>query len=515
MDQKATEKNDAGSEGGWLGFGNVEMAKGYNHLGTARGTLVMANVFLSTALIYLASEQVGCVQPNDSNTKMEVVEECHERVFGTFKPAALITNVAVVSGILGAFFMPLAGAIVDYTSHRWTIGVVSAGAMTLIQFVQIWTNRQTWFATAILQAIQGCFYQIHILASYSYLSTMSRSVSEQAMANFSSTFTMVQFGSQALFIITVVAISMILDLDDVQTAQLSQAINSINILISFTLGWRLLPKIPPQNVLEEGSSLLWQGFRQNYNTAVRINRDYRRSLRWFLLGCLFAEPAVMAFTLVAVVYLNDQLHLSSTEIGLFFFTVLIAMVPGGILFRSVARYSNALGSVQFSMWMLFFMTAFAGTVLTEDNAMPLVYIWGFVVGVMLGVYYPGMKLFFSLVVPHGQEAEITGFYVYCTQILVWLPPLIFSTMVEADIDQGMGVMALGVFFLIAIAIFSMAAPFDELLAEIHGPVVNDDDKAKSTADPVSTSSFQLAGPTGEVPSRTTTKTPTESSGALI
>lgn len=490
-------KDDRGEVkmGGCCGFGNNQMAMGYNFIGSAKGPLVMSNVFLSTSLIYLASKEVGCIDGHG-----EVMEDCHQRVFGIFRPSALITNIAVISGLGSALFMPLAGAVVDYTSHRWTAGVASAILMTVIQAIQIGTNSSTWFIMAVLQAIQGCFYQVQVLASYSYLSTMSREVSGTTMANYSSTFTMVQFGSQALFLLVVVGISMGLHMDDVRTAQLSQAINTVSILISFTLGWRLLPQVPPQHFLQKGESLIWQGFVQNWRTAKRINRDYKRSLRWFLLGVLFAEPAANAFTVVAVVFLNDQLKMSGTEIGVFFFVVLLAMIPGGILFRVVAHGTNASICVRFSMFMLFLLTVFAGQVLEDDNVLPLAYIWGFFVGLMLGCYYPGMKLFLSLVVPHGQEAEITGFYVQASQVLVWLPPLIFSTMVEAEIDQRIGVMTIGAVFLISIAAFSMAAPFDELLSEIHGDITTKG-QPKSTM-PQAASDFQLTAGSGESPNAT-------------
>eukprot|EP00797_Seminavis_robusta_P002257 Sro1139_g245430.1 Major Facilitator superfamily (161) ;mRNA; r:11719-12201 len=40
-------------------------------------------------------------------------------------------------------------------------------------------------------------------------------------------------------------------------------------------------------------------------------------------------------------------------------------------------------------------------------------------------------------------------------------------MVEAHVDQRIGLIVVGSFFLISIAIFSMAPPFDELLLEVH------------------------------------------------
>ena len=70
-----------------------------------------------------------------------------------------------------------------------------------------------------------------------------------------------------------------------------------------------------------------------------------------------------------------------------------------------------------------------------------------------------------MIVPHGLEAELSGFYVYCTQIIGWLPPLVFSILVEANVDQGYGVIAISGFALIAVALLSMAASWSEILAD--------------------------------------------------
>ena len=61
--------------------------------------------------------------------------------------------------------------------------------------------------------------------------------------------------------------------------------------------------------------------------------------------------------------------------------------------------------------------------------------------------------------------ELSGFFVYCTQILAWLPPLIFTGLVEADISQTYAVVATMGFFLIAIVLLRFAASWDDILRE--------------------------------------------------
>jgi hypothetical protein len=54
---------------------------------------------------------------------------------------------------------------------------------------------------------------------------------------------------------------------------------------------------------------------------------------------------------------------------------------------------------------------------------------------------------------------------YCTQILGWLPPLIFTVLVQNDVDQKFGVIAVSFGFGVAVLLLSCTASWDEILAE--------------------------------------------------
>ena len=172
-----TDNVDAGP---WYKFRGNTKAQGYALAGVARGALVMSNIFLSTAFLYLASEQAGCVD----EVSRDVIDDCDGKAYG-FKPASFVSTIAVVAGLLSALFMPVIGAMVDYTSHRRTVGIVSAILMVLIQIVQIYTTSDTWLVMALLQAIAGFLYQVQVLAVYAYLPDIAKVVGESIMTNFS------------------------------------------------------------------------------------------------------------------------------------------------------------------------------------------------------------------------------------------------------------------------------------------------------------------------------------------
>ena len=86
----------------------------------------MSNVFLSSSLLYLASVEAGCVvfekEDNSNNNTAEeeegsLIDNCLNETHG-FKPTSLISNVSVISGLLGAFLSPVLGASIDILHHN-------------------------------------------------------------------------------------------------------------------------------------------------------------------------------------------------------------------------------------------------------------------------------------------------------------------------------------------------------------------------------------------------------------
>ena len=144
---------------------------------------------MSSALLCLAREEAGCVCSvpdsetiviNGTNVEVEVDDECNGRAYG-MTPAALLSNIAIVTGLLSAFLMPFAGAMIDYTPHRRLIGIYSAALVIFVQAVQIGITSKTWFMMFILQGLNGFFYQIQVLAGYAYLPDIGRKVDHETM----------------------------------------------------------------------------------------------------------------------------------------------------------------------------------------------------------------------------------------------------------------------------------------------------------------------------------------------
>jgi MFS-type transporter involved in bile tolerance (Atg22 family) len=218
---------------------------------------------------------------------------------------------------------------------------------------------------------------------------------------------MVQFGTEICFLIVVIALALAFGLDDVGTAQLGQGVNTVWSSIAFWLGWRLLPHVPANHTLPEGRSLVTIGFVQTYQTAKNINQKYKHGLRWFLLAVVFSEAAVTAFTVVSVIYLNEELGMSGAEIGIFFVITLLGSIPGSVIGAKITNRLDPNRSYQLCMLCLVIWTV-GGAIVVKFIPRALIYVWGVFLGSLLGWFYPTEILFFSMCLPEGQEAVSFG-----------------------------------------------------------------------------------------------------------
>lgn len=181
---------------------------------------------------------------------------------------------------------------------------------------------------------------------------------------------------------------------------------------------------------------------------------------------MFAQSSVGALTTVSVVYLSSEVGLNATDISLFFFVVLVGTLPGSFFAKMISKRINPNTSWQLSMVTLFFVMVIGAFTLGDAPHKYLSLIWGFFVGLVLGWFYPTENLFFSCILPKGQEAEIAGFRMYCAMILSWLPPLVFSILIENGVDAKWGMTFMASFILVAASLLRFGAgTWEEILIE--------------------------------------------------
>ena len=425
----------------------------------ANGPVLYSNVLLSVSLLYLAKKEAGC--------EGDDVDVC-DKVYG-FDPVSLNTMIGTASGLMAAFLLPFIGAITDSTRHRRTLGIITATVLMTIQAIQIYTVEASWFPMAILQAINGFLYQVLVLTFYSYLPEIGRDVGEETMNKYSSGYYVYLFGTEVAYAVVVLAAAFIFSLSAVPLAMVGQAINVPISGLLYFLAWRYFTLKEAKRVLGPNESVLTSGFIQVFKTAKGIYNTYPSTVGMFLLAVIMLESGANAFTLVAVTYLEDVVQLSGINIGIVFLIVLISTIPGSFISRYITSKTNPMTSLKIQLCFFIGFNFIAFLTMTSEDDEILAFIYAVVWGLLIGWFYSARLLIFSMIMPEGQESELSGFFIYCTQILGWLPPLVFTIMNETGINLSWGGIHLNIYLFLGLCLLQLMPTWKKCMDDTSGP----------------------------------------------
>jgi len=410
-----------------------------------RGLTLIGNVvFTNTALLRLARIAAGC-QVDLEEGQIEL-PECTNTVYG-IRPSSLLTTLMTAIGICSALLMPIVGATIDHTKYRRAVGRISAIIMTGVTFCQIYISQQTWFFIAICQVISAFFFIVHTLAALAYLPELTDDTN--LLTKWTGSFTAIQYGFMTIYLIAVVALQIVFQLEEIQTARLAQSISFVVSSLFFGYSWVFCFKPRPiSSQIPENEFLILAGFRKLYKTGKTFVAK-NDCLKYFLVSVAFTEAAVSSFTTVAITFMTYKLQFSSNQNGLSIFCLLIGTCPGAWLSTKAAEKWSPVRSFQCALFLWIVNTLVFSFVVKGPEHANVSYIFGFIWGLATGWTYPMERLIYCTIIPKGQEAELMGVYICNASILSWLPPLVFTAMNESGISMNISFASLSFFFLFA------------------------------------------------------------------
>ena len=255
--------------------------------------------------------------------------------------------------------------------------------------------------------------------------------------------------------------------DSFMTAKISAAASFAISFILFGYSWMFLfRKRPALSKVPEGENIINTGFRQIGKTAVTIWTKYS-ALKWFMIALLWSPEAGAGVVLsIAVTFLTVQIQITGGEIGIITITLLIFTIPGSIFAKWFMMRYNPLQSFRASL--VFFAVSIGATciVLDNPNRKNWTYLFAALLGIAYGWVYPSQRVMQVTLIPKGQNNEMMGFFSFCSQILGWLPALLFSIMNENGVDMRWGMALIPFFICLSIVFTIFIGDYDEAVAMV-------------------------------------------------
>eukprot|EP00520_Triparma_pacifica_P003848 CAMPEP_0118659814 /NCGR_PEP_ID=MMETSP0785-20121206/15320_1 /TAXON_ID=91992 /ORGANISM="Bolidomonas pacifica, Strain CCMP 1866" /LENGTH=480 /DNA_ID=CAMNT_0006552959 /DNA_START=90 /DNA_END=1532 /DNA_ORIENTATION=+ len=427
---------------------------------SARGAMVISGIFLGVALLRTAKISVGCdvsCEGSDCPDPAPELGDCNEKVFG-FKPSSLLAVMGMVVGILAAITMPVIGAIVDHTNYRWKIGAISALGLVLINFVQSFLSQSTWALVAFLQIAAPYIYLVHCVVQYAYLPELTSDKNE--LSDITAQCNMWQFLTQVGYIIVVQIFAISMGTGAVGTARISQILLVGWSAFFFYVPWaEMFGHRPALSSVPDGETLLSVGFSRIRKTVQEMRTEYN-AVFVCLCAVAFSEAGANAFTTIAVSYCDEVLQMSATETSGLILICLVVAVPSSIVFSNLTKRIGAHKSFMLSLAWWAIVTLVAPLFMNGPTHKANGYVFGIFWGMGFGWIYPTQRALYCLLIPGGQESELMGIYIFAGQILVWMPPAIFTLLNEASVSMAWGLASDACFFLVALGIAYSMGDFE-------------------------------------------------------
>jgi UMF1 family MFS transporter len=446
----------------WMRFENAPIeANGLAVDIYARATILMSSMFLGPALLELANDaaQLACLESGSE-------ESCGDdaKIYG-FRPSSLLSNIAILSGVACSVALPFIGALVDHTPYRRQVGAYSALALVVVKASEVMVGEHTWLLVAMLQVFSAIFFSFHNTSTYAYTSDLAPDAGTQSYYN--SHLYVIMFVSTLVFLVLVLGFSAFLQVSDVGTARISQTITSTISAALFYFCWsHLFRDKPPLSCVPPGMSLWSCGFLKVFRSVRRIVALFP-ALMWLMAAIAFESAAASALISIATTYFKETLKMDATEIGLVFFITLCCGIPGSKIAAFLAERVNPIHNLILCNSVFGISCCAAALMLTTPEQKNLVFFFGAVWGIGLGWQGPIEISAFISLVEKGQEAEMMGIYLLVTNILSWLPPLVFTAINEGGLPMMFGLGSLGLFFGLAIISLICMGGYEDALQTLE------------------------------------------------
>jgi MFS transporter, UMF1 family len=359
-------------------------------------------------------------------------------------PGALPAFTITASTVLSAVLLPLLGAVADRTARKkdllagfaWT----GAAATALLFFL---TGDNWQLGVAAFMVANLCFGAAAVFND-ALLCLIS---DEEERDRVSSTGWAYGYAGGGLLL----AANFVL-ITFHESVGLTEAMAGRISILSAALWWagftfipfRRIKNRPPTHVVADGGGLIGDSFGQLWATLKDL-RKFPMALL-FLVAYLFFNDGIQTVIASSTVYGVEELGFEVSTMMAIFLVVQFVAVGGALAF---GRAADRFGAKQvilagLAIWV---GIVIAALFVPEQEFVPFL-LMAIAIGIVLGGTQALSRSYFSLMIPHGREAEFFSFYHAMERGTSWFGTLVFGIVYQLTGSYRPAIFALVAFFLI-------------------------------------------------------------------
>jgi MFS transporter, UMF1 family len=371
-------------------------------------------------------------------------------------PDSVLPYCVSLSVFLQVFFLPILGAIADYSHIRKammrlfaTIGAVA----TILLFLVVAPSQ--WWLGGLFFIIANLAFGASIVFYNAYLPDIASEDQRDRVSSYG--WAMGYLGGGLLLLLNLIffQFSERLGIPGGLAARLCLASAGLWWLGFSFITWSRLRSRRAPRTLPAGAGYVSIGFKQLFQT-FRDLRRFPETLK-FLLAFFLYNDGIQTVITISAVFAAAPIVRGGLEMGestLIFLILMIQFIAfGGALFwGKLAQWITAKRAVIVSLVIWAGVVIYAYVGLKGESATLEFFVLGVIIALVLGGSQAISRSLFAQMIPDGREAEFYSFYEVSDRGTSWIGPLLFGLVNQIFGNLRPAILSLIFFFIVGLII---------------------------------------------------------------
>jgi UMF1 family MFS transporter len=371
-------------------------------------------------------------------------------------PDSVLPYCVSLSVFLQVFFLPILGAIADYSHIRKQMMQLFAvaGAVATIMLFLVASPAQWWLG-GLFFVVANLAFGASIVFYNSYLPDIASPDQRDRVSAYGWAMGYLGGGLLLLFNLIFFQFHASLGISTALAVRICLASAGVWWLAFSLFTWARLRPRRARRELPKGRGYASVGFRQLIGT-IRELRKFPETLK-FLLAYFLYNDGIQTVIAVAAVFGAAPIVRGGLEIGQSTLSLIILMIQfvaffGALFWGRLAQRISAKWAIFVSLVIWAGVVIYAYLGLEGSTAILQFFILGVIIALVLGGSQAISRSLFAQMIPKGREAEYYSFYEVSDKGTSWFGPLLFGLVNQIFGYLRPAILSLIVFFIIGLII---------------------------------------------------------------
>jgi MFS transporter, UMF1 family len=387
-------------------------------------------------------------------------------------PDSFLPYCVSISVGLQVFFLPILGAIADFTHLRKAMMQFFAFVGSVATMLLFFVTGEVWWLGGLLFIIANLAFGAAIVFYNAYLPDIASEDQRDRVSSYGWALGYLGGGLLLLFNLIFFFYRDVLGVSEALAVRINLASAGV-----WWFGWSFLTwsRLRPRRAarsLPPGKNYLTVGFEQ-LRTTFREAGNYPQTIR-YLIAYLVYNDGIQTVIAVSAIFAAAPLVQGGLAVDQMTLIILILMIQfvafgGALLWGRLANWVGAKQAILISLviWSLVVTYAYFG--LQGDNRVTEFFILGVFIALVLGGSQAISRSLFAQMIPKGKEAEFFSIYEVSERGTSWIGPLLFGLVNQLTGSLRPAIVSIIIFFVLGLVLLSRVDVRQAMLEAGHDP----------------------------------------------